>query len=174
MVVNIKRFLTTLMVVFLAAMLSACGFQLRGAANMPPVMQHTYVTGVSEYNEFGRELRRALIGTGIALVDVPDQASAELQIVQNQTSKRVLSVQASGQSTGKVEEYELQHRLVFKVRSTDGQTLLEPQTLEVTRDYLFDRNDPLGKSGEEAAIYEEMRRDLIQLMMLRLQAIQSP
>jgi len=174
MVANIKRFLTILTVVFIAAVLSACGFQLRGSVNMPAAMQHTYVSGISEYSDFGREIRRALLGTGISVQNVPDNATAELVILENSTNKRVLSVQASGQSTGKVEEYELQQRLVFKVKTSDGKTLLEPQKLEVTRGYLYDRNDPLGKSGEEDAIREEMRRDLIQLMMLRLQAIHQP
>ncbi len=160
-----------LAVVLMALLLSACGFQLRGAANMPPVMQQTYLSGLSEYNEFAREIRRALEGSGISVLSSPDNATAELTIVESSTDKRVLSVQASGQSTGKVEEYELHHRLVFKVKAKDGRTLLEPQKLEVTRDYLFDKNDPLGKSGEEVAIREEMRRDLIQLMLLRLQAM---
>jgi len=162
-----------LFIPFLAVMLSACGFQLRGSAALPAAMQHTLLSGISRYSDFGREMRRALEADGVQLVDTEEQATAELQILEDKVFKRVLSVQASGASTGKVEEYELHQRLQFRLLDPGGAVLIDTQTLEVTRDYLFDKNDPLGKSSEEAAIRDEMRRDLLQLMMLRLQAAAS-
>jgi len=162
-----------LFIPFLAVMLSACGFQLRGSAALPAAMQHILLSGISRYSDFGREMRRALEADGVQLVDTEEQATAELQILEDKVFKRVLSVQASGASTGKVEEYELHQRLQFRLLDPGGAVLIDTQTLEVTRDYLFDKNDPLGKSSEEAAIRDEMRRDLLQLMMLRLQAAAS-
>lgn len=164
--INKSSIVRFLLVTLMAAAVAACGFHLRGSVTLPTEMQQTYVSGLGPYDAFGREIRQALKGNGVTVVDAASDATAELRIIQNQVERRVLSVRA----TGKVQEYELLHKLVFSVVASDGRTLIDPQSLEVRRDYLYDPNDPLGKSGEQTAIQNEMRRDLLQLMMLRLQA----
>ncbi|BAZ93390.1 hypothetical protein TspCOW1_16700 [Thiohalobacter sp. COW1] len=161
--------LPTVLVLLLALTLSACGFQLRGQANLPPEMARTQIQGLSEYSDLGRDLRRLLEGSGVQVVPSAEQATAILDIITNQAGRRVLSVQAGG----KVQEYELIQRLVFSVRTTDGRLLLEPQELELAREYLYDRFDPLASGSQEGEIRAEMRRDITQLLMLRLQALGS-
>lgn len=161
--------LSIVFILLLTLTLSACGFHLRGQVNLPPEMARTHIEGLDEYSDMGRDLRRLLEGSGVQVVDTAEQATAILDIVDNQASRRVLSVQGGG----KVQEYELIQRLVFSVRTTDGRLLLEPQRLELTREYLFDRNDPLASSSQEGEIRTEMRRDIAQLVMLRLQALGS-
>ncbi|MAT66125.1 MAG: hypothetical protein CMN57_10835 [Gammaproteobacteria bacterium] len=161
--------LSIVSLLLLALTLTACGFQLRGQVNLPPEMARTHVQGLNEYSDLGRDLRRLLEGSGVQVVDSTEGASAILDIITNQASRRVLSVQAGG----KVQEYELIQRLVFSVRTTDGRLLLEPQELELTREYLYDRFDPLASGSQEGEIRAEMRRDITQLLMLRLQALGS-
>lgn len=161
-----SKFGISILLLFLA-LLSACGFHLRGEAQLPPQMARTYVQGLGQYNDLGRDIRRLLEGSGVEVVETPDTASAILKVIENRTARRVLSVRASG----KVSEYELVHRFVFSLKATDGTTLIEPQELELNREYLYDRNDPLSSGGEETAIWEEMRRDIAQLVMLRLQTL---
>ena len=88
-------------------------------------------------------------------------------IRKNSGSRRVLSVS----SEGKVSEYELYQTLEFKVRDAAGRELLAPQYLELTRDYLFEKEDVLGKSNEEEILRRDMHRDLVRLIMLRLEAL---
>lgn len=164
-----SHYLHTVLVLLLALVLPACGFHLRGQVNLPPEMAHTYVQGLSQYNDLGRDLRRLLEGSGVQVVESREQATAILDIIDNQASRRVLSVQAGG----KVQEYELIQRLVFSVRTADGRLLLEPQELELAREYLYDRFDPLASSSQEGEIRTEMRRDITQMLMLRLQALGS-
>ena len=161
------HYLSIASLLLLALTLSACGFHLRGQMNLPPEMARTHVEGVGAHSDLGRDLRRLLEGGGVQVVDSAEQATAILDIINNRASRRVLSVQGGG----KVQEYELVQQLVFSVRTTDGRVLLPPQQLELTREYLFDRNDPLASNSLQGEIRDEMRRDIVQLLMRRLQAL---
>jgi LPS-assembly lipoprotein len=161
------HYLSIVSILLLALTVSACGFHLRGQVNLPPEMARTHIEGLGEYSELGRDLRRLLEGSGAQVVDTREEAGAILDIITNQASRRVLSVQAGG----KVQEYELIQRLVFSVRTTDGRVLLAPQTLELNREYLYDRNDPLASGSQEGEIRDDMQRDIVQLLMRRLQAL---
>ncbi|WJW74882.1 LPS assembly lipoprotein LptE [Thiohalobacter sp. IOR34] len=147
-------------------LLAGCGFHLRGAVALPPAMQKIAVKGIGPYAPLGREIRRGLRSAGAEVVEDPAAATAVLRILRNEAPRRVLSVQA----TGKVQEYELLQILDFSVQDAAGRLLLSRQHLELSRAYLYDANDPLGKGSEEAAIRADMRRDLVQLLLLRLQA----
>ena len=159
--------LSLVAILLLTLTLSACGFHLRGQANLPPEMARTHIEGLGEYSELGRDLRRLLEGSGVQVVESAEQATAILDVITNQASRRVLSVQGGG----KVQEYELIQRLVFSVRTTDGRVLLPPQELKLDREYLYDRLDPLASGSQEGEIREEMQRDIMQLLMRRLQAL---
>lgn len=147
--------------------LSACGFHLRGDVQLVPQLAKVYFQGGDPYDPLVRDWTRALTTAGSVIVEEPTDATAIVQILTNSGDRRVLSVRA----TGKVQEYELYQTLQFRVRDAAGVELLESQQLQVTRDYLFDPNDVLGKTGEEESLRRDMRRDLVRLAMLRLEAL---
>lgn len=150
-----------------ALLLTACGFHLRGDVKLAAALNKVYIEGADPYDPLVRELTRSLTTTGAAVVEDSKEATAVLHILKNSGSRRVLSVS----SAGKVREYELYQTLEFKVRDAAGRELLAPQRLELTRDYLFDKEDVLGKSSEEEMLRRDMRRDLVRLVMLRLEAL---
>ena len=130
----------TLAVLLVLAGLSACGFHLRGEVKLRPGLEQLRLAGVDPYSELGRMLVRGLEGAGARVLAPGDTGpAAELRILDSRRERRVLSVRA----TGKVQEYELVQHLDFE--------------------------DPLGKSGEEAALYREMQSDLVRLLLGRLE-----
>lgn len=151
----------------LAFVLSACGFHLRGDVQLAPQLGRIHIQGGDPYDPLVRDLNRALTAAGAAVVDDPQAATAILQILENSGKRRVLSVR----STGKVQEYELYQTFAFRVSDAAGAELLAAQKLEITREYLFDADDVLSKSTEEEALRRDMRRDLVRLAMLRLEAL---
>lgn len=161
------RCLVAGLTVALLLALGACGFHLRGDVQLAPQLARVQIQGGDVYDPLVRDLTRALTAAGSTVVAEATQATAILQILRNGGNRRVLSVQ----TTGKVQEYELHQIFEFRVRDAAGRELLEPQRLELTRDYLFDANDVLGKSGEEEVLRRDMRRDLVRLTMLRLEAL---
>jgi len=151
----------------LVALVSACGFHLRGDVQLAPPLSRIYIQGGDPYDPLVRDWTRALATAGSAVVADAKEATAILQIIANRGDRRVLSVRA----TGKAQEYELYQTLEFRVRDPAGRELLAAQRLELTRDYLFDPTDVLGKASEEETLRRDMRRDLVRLAMLRLESL---
>jgi LPS-assembly lipoprotein len=153
--------------VLLAVMLiTGCGFHLRGQANLAPELARTHIVGVSPYSEFATNLRQQLRANGVQIVEAK-QSTSTLRITRNESGKRVLSVDQNG----KVLEFELYSVISFEVTGRDKTTLLKNQTISLSRSFLFDVNDVLGKEEEETLLREDLQEDAVRLMIYRLQAI---
>ena len=151
--------------------LAGCGYHLRGAYQLPPQMATTVIKSDNMNGELVHSLKRSLETSNInvvqSVVDDKDKRKvAVLRIVREKNDKRVLSVDANG----RVREYELQYEIGIELSGADGFFVPE-QTLELSRDFLFDPEDVLGKSDEEADLVRDMQQDMARLIMLRLQAV---
>ena len=160
-------FIATFVAFLYLGVLSGCGFHLRGKVELPPEMSRTYITGLPQFTEFGANLRRQLRANGVVIVEDADESTATLRVTRNRTGKRVLSVN----DKGKVQEFELYVSVAFDVKDQDKSVLLENQTISLRREFLFDENDVLGKAQEEQLVFRNMRKDLVRLMIFRLQTI---
>jgi LPS-assembly lipoprotein len=153
--------------ILLAVMLIVgCGFHLRGQADLSPELAKTHIVGVSPYSEFAANLRQQLRANGVQIVDA-EQSTSTLRITRNVGGKRVLSVDQNG----KVLEFELYSVISFEVRGQNKTILLKNQTISLSRSFLFDVNDVLGKAEEEALLREDLQEDVVRLIIYRLQAI---
>ncbi|MGM0676904.1 LPS assembly lipoprotein LptE [Ectothiorhodospira marina] len=164
-VVRGGRILSWLGVGLLCLSLVACGFQLRGAGELPPEMARTAITGIGERDALTQELRRSLRANGVEVVE-REEADALLRITRMDTGRRTLSVGGDA----RVSEYEVYLTLAFQVDGKGSEFEIANQTLTLTRDYLFDPAGVLGRSEQERVLQESMRRDAVQLIMLRLQS----
>jgi LPS-assembly lipoprotein len=161
------RYLAAGLTLTLLFSLSACGFHLRGDVKLATQLNQVFFQGADVYDPLVREWTRSLTTAGSTVVEDRQGATAIIHIQKNSGDRRVLSVG----SDGKVREYELYQALDFSVRDAGGRELLGVQTLMLTRTYLFDSNDVLGKASEEESLRRDMRRDLVRLAMLRLEAL---
>ena len=73
-------------------------------------------------------------------------------------------------STGKASEYELFNEVVFSLSDAEGKVLIEPQTLRMTRDLVFDETELLGKISEAEGIHRQMRRNMARQIIIRIGA----
>lgn len=146
--------------------LSACGFRLRGAVELPPAMQETRITGVAEYAPLTVQLRRLLSGSGARVLPADAPASATLVISGEELKKRVLSVDSQGRAA----EYELTYRFYFEVLDGEQGVLVARQNVELVRDYRFDPDNVLATGAEEAQIREDMYRFAASQAMRRISA----
>ena len=153
--------------IFLLMLISACGYHLRGSFQLPPQMAVTVIKANNMNGELARGLKRSLETSGIFVVDesVYKQTAAILHIVDERHSKRVLSVDVNG----RVREYALHYQLGIELNGPDG-LFVPRQSIEMSRDFIFDPEDVLGKSDEEADLLRDMQHDMVRLIMLRLQA----
>jgi LPS-assembly lipoprotein len=156
-----------LLLVLLLALQSGCGFRLRGAVDLPPGLQATYIQSVSPHSELVADLRRALQAAGAEVVAEPRQAEVVLHIRQEEVGRRVLSVDARGRAR----ERELHYTVAYSLRDRTGRDLAEPRTVVLTRDYLFDETAVLGSEQEEAALVRDMQRQVTRQILQHLAAV---
>ncbi|CAI8988731.1 LPS-assembly lipoprotein [Pseudomonas chlororaphis] len=156
----IKR---NLLVIGLAVLLSACGFQLRGTGTTELAIKELDLSARNAYGETVTQLRQVLQNSG---VKVYAGAPYKLVLTREQESQRSLSYAGAGRSA----EYELTTVLNYEIQGQNNLTLLSDK-LQVQKVYIHDGNNLVGSDQESLEVRKEMRRDLVQNMMLRLQLL---
>ncbi len=126
-------------------------------------MARTYISVDDENSLFYRALREQLQAAGVDIVDSATASTATLSITFDETDQRVLSVSARNVPT----EYEVYYTIGYTI--DDGvRTLLEPQTLTVTRDYTYDSRLVLGKAREEELMRKAIVEDLVRIVLKQI------
>ena len=157
---------TYLLGFMLAALLSACGFHLRSAADTNLPFKTIYL-GFPESSPLGTELRRNIRGGSNTEVLTTEKDAQAIMVVLSETKdKSVLSLN----NLGRVREYSLSYTLRFRVTDSKAQELLAPTEIVLKRDINYDESQVLAKEGEEAMLYRDMQRDLVQQILRRLAA----
>lgn len=156
----IKR---NLLVMGLAVLLSACGFQLRGTGTTELAITELDLSARDAYGDTVKMLRDTLENSGVRIYS---GAPYKLILTREQQSQRSLSYAGAGRSA----EYELNNVLNYEIRGRNNLSLLEDK-LQVQKVYLHDGNNITGSDQESSEVRVEMRRDLVQRMMLRLQQL---
>lgn len=158
-----KRILTSLALIGLASVLSACGFQLRGLGDTNFALKEIDVSARNAYGETVTQLKQVLEGSGVKVVS---RAPYHLILAREDVTQRSVSYTSSARSA----ENELTNTLSYEIRGTDNLLLLANQ-VQVRKVYVQDENNLIGSDQEAQQIRAEMRRDLVQQMVTRLQLI---
>ena len=156
----IKR---NLLVMGLAVLLSACGFQLRGTGTNQLTITELDVSARNAYGETVRELRQVLENSGVKLTA---SAPYKLVLTNEQESQRAATYSGLGGSV----EYELTNVLSYDIKGQNNLQLLDGK-IEVHKIYLQDTSNITGSDQEASMVRREMRRDLVQQMVLRLEQL---
>ncbi len=147
--------------------LSGCGFQLRGAAVLPPSVSPMLFTGAAPHDLLRVDLENLLADSGVQMTTKQAEAKSILQVQERKSGKRILSVDQHG----KVAEYELNESVRFRLTKPDGSELVPQQQAIITRSYVNTGGEQLlGKQSEELLLRTDMQRDLTAQIMRRLEA----
>jgi LPS-assembly lipoprotein len=147
-----------------ALLLSGCGFTLEGAGVLPSAMTRTFLDSPNRNSPFVASLRDALRLRGSELVESASLADAVLTISADDTGQRVLSVSARNIPR----EYEIYYAVTISLRA-GSTSLMEPETIVVTRNYAYDETQVLGKSAEERLLREALAADLARQVLRRVE-----
>jgi len=154
----IKR---NLLVMGLAVLLSACGFQLRGTGTNQLAIKELDVSARNAYGDTVVQLRQVLENSG---VHVYTGATYKLVLVDEKETQRSLSYASAGRAS----DIELSTVLNFEVQGLNNQPLMGDK-VQVQKVVSHDGNNLVGSDSEVVQVRKEMRRELIQRMMVRLQ-----
>jgi len=156
----IKR---NLLVMGLAVLLSACGFQLRGTGTNELAIKELDVSARNAYSETVTQLRQVLENSG---VNVYTGATYKLFLANEKENQRNLSYASAGRAS----DIELSTVLSFEIQGRDHLPLMG-DNIQVQKIVSHDGNNLVGSDSEIIQVRKEMRRELVQRMVLRLSMI---
>jgi len=156
----LKRSLTVLGLAFL---LTACGFNLRGTGTTQMALTELDFAARDAFSTLSKQVKESLAHNKVS---VSSSAPFTLYLGLEENSKRTASFTAGTRSA----EYTLTSAVSYELRSGNLPALLK-DSVEVQRTYAHNQDNVTGSGQEEALLREEMRRDLVMQLMMRLQAV---
>lgn len=156
----LKRSITVLGLAFL---MTACGFQLRGTGTTQMALNELNFATRDALSPLGKQVKDSLVNNK---VQVSDNAPFTLYVGAEEHSQRTASYTAGTRSA----EYTITSATTYELRSGNLPALIQDR-VEVQRTYAHNQNNVTGSGQEAALLREEMRRDLVMQLMMRLQAV---
>jgi LPS-assembly lipoprotein len=157
------RLLTAISLVLL---LSACGFALRGSDRATLPFDTLVLNLQQENSPLGRTLRLMLEAAGVQLTD----AGYTLSVAEELNNTRPLSVTSRASAA----EYELTSTVRITVHDPAGAAVLGPEVLSVRKVYFEDIANIAGSGTEVELLRAEMRQELVEQLLRRLQSLDAP
>ncbi len=156
----IKR---NLLVMGLAVLLSACGFQLRGTGTNELSIKELDVSARNAYGNTVTQLRQTLENSGVR---VGAGAPYKLVLVDEKETQRNLSYASAGRAS----DIELSSLVIYELQGRDHLPLMGDK-VEVQKVVSHDGNNLVGSDSEILQARKEMRNELVQRLMVRLQQL---
>ena len=156
----IKR---NLLVMGLTVLLSACGFQVRQTGINELTLKGLDVSARNAHGDTVTQLRQNLERSGL---HVYTGANYKLILVDEKETQRNLSYN----STGHTSDIELNTTIYFEVESRDH-LLLMSENIQVQKVVCHDGNNLAGSDSEIIQVRKEMRCEIIQDIIRRLQLL---
>jgi LPS-assembly lipoprotein len=149
-----------------AALLAACGFHPRAQLSLPATLGPVKVETVDPYSPLGLELATALERAG-ATPPTAGSPSSSLKITAERWNTRPLSVD----QLARVQEYITTYRVDFVLLDVAGKPVVDPQYIELSREYTYDISASAGSPAEQELIQRELRRDMEAAILRRLDVV---
>jgi len=149
----------------MALLLSACGYHLRGAFQLPDNMKSIYIEGGS--GALLEQFRQVMKGSSAQLASSRKEAGIVIKVFNEEFNRRVLSLSTRGKSN----EFELVYRLDYEFVNARDAQLMQRQPVEVRREYFNDQQFMIAKDNEEAVIRNEMYQQAVQSIINRARIV---
>lgn len=141
--------------------LTACGYHLRGAYDLPKGMKSVFLQGGSQ--TLKEQLLTVLKSSSGQLASSPDQADVIIRITRDTIERRVLSLSERGRSN----EIELAGLLEYEILNKQNKVLVEKTPIDFRREYFNDQQDVIAKDNEEVVIRNEMYQQVVKTIINR-------
>jgi len=158
-----KKIITSCLI---AITLSACGWHIRGAIDLPKDLTHLYISAVDSKGALMTELRQLLKANRITLVENESDAKYSLTIIEETKDRRSAGVGGDALSSS----YELTLKAIYEIRLKNSSEVSKATAISV-RSYKYKSDSINSATQEEILLDEEMRRELAQQMLRRLNAV---
>ncbi len=177
------------LVLLLIGVLTACGFKLRGSAELPgyKLPFTTIALSLAPTSEFYAQLKRTIEASspGTRVVKDAGEAEAILAVLGDTSEKIILSLTAAGRAR----EFQLVRTFSFRVHGNVAAAAVAPRAkysdvpaaagppeyiapsvITLRREITFSDDLVLSKESEEQLLWRDIQSDLVQQLMRRLAA----
>ena len=148
-------------ILVMALILSACGYHLRGALDLPTGMKNVYLEGGSA--ELRDQFNRAMEISSMQLASSPETAGIIVRIFDEDSQRRVLSLGSGGTANN----FELSYRFDYELVDAKDKVLSARQPVEIKRDYFNNQLAIIAKDNEETVIRNEMYQQAVRTIVNR-------
>lgn len=152
-------------IVLIALLLSACGYHLRGAFELPAGMKNIFLEGGS--GALQAQFNKAMELSLIPIAPTSDAAGIVIRIYDENSQRRVLSLAASGVAN----DFELSYRMEYEIIDAKDDVLMARQPLEIKREYYNDQLAIIAKESEETMIKNEMYQQAVRTIVNRAKSV---
>ncbi|WP_316367482.1 LPS-assembly lipoprotein LptE [Candidatus Thiodiazotropha sp. CDECU1] len=156
-----------LWVVLISTLVTGCGFHLKGYRQLSTALNGLYIIGFEKPESLAAVLHDNLQGRGAALAPELAAAKLSIEILEEKFTSRVLSVDAGGKALDK----EMQLSALIRARVPGSGEKGVEQQLELLRQLSFSGDDELGQRNEADLMKYDMRNEMAEQIIRRLEAI---
>ena len=149
----------------MALLLSACGYHLRGAFELPAGMKNIFLEGGSA--PLQTQFKKAMELSSIPIAASAETAGIIIRIFDENSQRRVLSLAA----TGVANDFELDYRMEYEIVDAKDILLMARQPLEIKREYYNDQLAIIAKESEETTIKNEMYLQAVRTIVNRAKVV---
>lgn len=149
---------------FLALLLSACGFHLRGMTNAPEWLDNVSIISKDGNKELTSILKSQLEGYKIRVNSDPAFAKYWLIINKINFRQQIVSIGASTNPR----QYQLILAIEFMLQTSKGIVVKPPRFISISRQLTVNSDRILGSSDEEAILINEMKKEAVLQIINRL------
>jgi LPS-assembly lipoprotein len=150
----------------LVSLLTACGYHLRGEAQLPPGMERVYVESADPFGPLKRNIEHALERSGAKIEDKSADGVAEIKLTAVSLAPIVRSVSANA----RVNEFTMVYHIELQINDAAGKVVLPKQVIEQSRVFTFDQTQAIGTGAEQDEIKKEMERDMVQVVLRKIES----
>ncbi len=152
-------------IILIALLLSACGYHLRGAFELPAGLKNIFLEGGSA--PLQAQFKKAMDLSSIPIAASAEVAGIVIRIYDERSERRVLSLAA----TGVANDFELDYRMEYEIVDAKDTLLMARQPLEIKREYYNDQLAVIAKESEETIIKNEMYLQAVRTIINRAKSV---
>ena len=141
---------------------------MRGSIELPKNLSQLYVTAIDSKGALVTELRQLLKTNRVSLVTDSADANYSLYILDENKDRRTAGVGGDALSSS----YEITLKAEYEIRSKNSTETTKATAISV-RSFNYNTASINSATQEELLLDQEMRRDLAQQMLRRLNAVAS-
>lgn len=160
--------LRIIIITLFCTLLFSCGFSLRMPVQFAENMQTIAITPDDPYRPLQRNVREALMYSGVDVTSHPSESQVILKLQPEQIARSTYAVDTAGDVAQELLTYSLTFELVDK----DNKILIPMQTIKTDRMLYIHNNQLLSVNREERTLIDDMRQEAVQFLIQRLAAYQ--